>query len=226
MIIRFLHARRVFPALGGALAFLLAGCGLETPGDAAPPADDEAYYLPFAAGTTHWVGQGNFGAFNLSSHQDQYAIDFVMPLDTAVLAARAGEVVVVRDDCPNVNCPFTPDTCCGNYVRVRHADGTVALYLHLRQGGSCVQVGQHVQRGDAIARSGNTGRSLAPHLHFSVFAAPNRPGGGSHGPSKNRSIEVRFADIGNRVPVWLVPFRSGNSLGVDSCAPGSEAVTK
>ncbi|MGE0480626.1 MAG: M23 family metallopeptidase, partial [Phycisphaerae bacterium] len=94
-----------------------------------PPADDaEAYYLPFEAGTARTVGQGNFGVAGLGSHADNYAIDFIMPADTPVLAARRGVVVDVRADCPDVNCPFDPERCCGNFVRVRHDDGTTAIY--------------------------------------------------------------------------------------------------
>lgn len=201
------------------LMLALSGCtgiGGEAP---PPPVDDaDAYYLPFEAGTARTVGQSNFGVAGLGSHADNYAIDFIMPTDTPVLAARRGVVVDVRADCPDVNCPFDPERCCGNFVRVRHDDGTIAIYLHLRYAGVCVRRGDVVARGDVLARSGNTGRSLGPHLHFAVFAAPGETGSGSRGPSTNGSMEVRFADVGaDGVPAFLVPYRSRNEIGFDWC---------
>ncbi|KAG5186676.1 hypothetical protein JKP88DRAFT_353910 [Tribonema minus] len=43
-----------------------------------------------------------------------------------------------------------------------------ARYYHLAAGSACVWVGQRVEAGDIIARSGNTGYSSTPHLHFDV----------------------------------------------------------
>ena len=49
---------------------------------------------------------------------------------------------------------------------IDHGNGYETLYGHL----SSIQVrkGQHVRRGDIIALSGDTGLSLAPHLHYEV----------------------------------------------------------
>jgi murein DD-endopeptidase MepM/ murein hydrolase activator NlpD len=46
----------------------------------------------------------------------------------------------------------------------------MALYAHLETGGVLVRIGQRVRRGQTIGRSGNTGHSTAPHLHFVVQA--------------------------------------------------------
>lgn len=52
----------------------------------------------------------------------------------------------------------------GNYIKVKHDDGTIALYAHLKKGSSFNQ-GTKVSVGQTIARIGNTGNSTGPHLH-------------------------------------------------------------
>ena len=54
----------------------------------------------------------------------------------------------------------------GNVVRIRHEDGKRTLYAHLAS--SSVEVGEWVDRGEAIARAGCTGSCTGPHLHFEV----------------------------------------------------------
>ncbi|MNC55834.1 Murein DD-endopeptidase MepM [compost metagenome] len=86
-----------------------------------------------------------------------------MPEGTPILAARDGMVVATLNNqagaAPNPG---------GNHVRILHDDGTMGVYLHLQQGSVQVGVGQRVRAGAPIARSGNTGRSSGPHLHFVV----------------------------------------------------------
>jgi murein DD-endopeptidase MepM/ murein hydrolase activator NlpD len=53
-------------------------------------------------------------------------------------------------------------------VFIEHVDGTVGRYFHLTRSGADVSVGQQVASGQRIGRSGNSGNSSAPHLHFDV----------------------------------------------------------
>jgi murein DD-endopeptidase MepM/ murein hydrolase activator NlpD len=55
----------------------------------------------------------------------------------------------------------------GNYVKLDHGDGFVTLYGHCSE--LLVSEGDHVQRGDLIARVGSTGMSTGPHLHFELI---------------------------------------------------------
>ena len=50
--------------------------------------------------------------------------------------------------------------------------GRYALYAHLRAGSIKVKPGDRVKLGQVMAHVGNSGNTLAPHLHFHVMDAP------------------------------------------------------
>jgi murein DD-endopeptidase MepM/ murein hydrolase activator NlpD len=74
---------------------------------------------------------------------------------TPIRAAGGGTVVEVGDDAKY-----------GKFVRLEHRDGYETLYAHASQ--ILVKHGERIPSGRAIALSGNTGQSTAPHLHFEV----------------------------------------------------------
>ena len=129
--------------------------------------DSYVYQLPYAPGVKYKVTQGYNGKFSHTG-ANQYATDWQMPEGTLVLAARGGVVVRVKDDSDRGGSSMDYDRY-NNYVLIRHDDGTLGHYCHLRKGGCLVKVGQNVAPGDPIAHSGNTGFSSGPHLHFCVF---------------------------------------------------------
>ncbi len=55
----------------------------------------------------------------------------------------------------------------GNVVVIAHPGGYKTLYAHLSR--VIVRRGQYVKQGQMIAKSGNTGRSTGPHLHFEIM---------------------------------------------------------
>ena len=54
----------------------------------------------------------------------------------------------------------------GKHIRVDHGFGYVSIYAHLDKYN--VKRGQKVKRGEIIGFVGNTGRSVAPHLHYEI----------------------------------------------------------
>jgi murein DD-endopeptidase MepM/ murein hydrolase activator NlpD len=124
------------------------------------------YRLPYAAGATFPVTQSCYGSFTHHGSA-RFAIDFLMPVNTPIHAAREGQIVDLKEDSSTGGATgnYRND---GNYIVVKHEDGTLAQYFHLRQGGAEVTLGQTVKRGELIGYSGNTGQSTAPHLHFDV----------------------------------------------------------
>lgn len=67
----------------------------------------------------------------------------------------------------------------GNYVKIKHNDGTYTLYAHLKDGIK-VKTGQNVKQGDQVGNMGNTGKSYGNHLHYEVYV-----GGASTSNRKN-----------------------------------------
>ena len=135
------------------------------------PNDSFVYQLPFPAGDKFKVTQGYNGTFSHTG-ANQYAIDWKMPEGTPVRAARGGLVVKVKDD-SNTGGPSMDYDKFNNYVIIRHDDGTLAQYCHLKKGGCVVIPGQVVTTGQLIAHSGNTGFTSGAHLHFCVFKTKN-----------------------------------------------------
>ncbi|HEX2825550.1 MAG TPA: M23 family metallopeptidase [Burkholderiales bacterium] len=133
-------------------------------------AQDEGavYRLPFEEGHAFVVSQAHGG--KLTSHNNRenlYAVDFAMPIGSAVTAARDGVVVDVtlRHREGGFSMSYIDKA---NTVAIVHDDGTVAEYAHLSPGAEIVKPGQRVHAGDLIGYSGNTGYSSGPHLHFIV----------------------------------------------------------
>lgn len=120
------------------------------------------YPLPWRGGPFR-LTQGANGKYSHFTPKSRYALDIAMPVGTPIVAARAG--VVVKTENQQSGRGNNP---AGNFVRILHDDGTMGVYLHLQKGSVSVNEGQHVAQGSLLARSGNTGNSTGPHLHFVV----------------------------------------------------------
>ena len=204
-----------------ALAITLAGCIADD--TATPPAEQRrgvaslalttGFRLPLRCEVATTVTQGNQTSF---SHVGEaaYGFDFGVPLDTVLVAARAGRVTFARNDVkPGNPCYSSGGPSCVstlNYVTIDHGDGSSTLYAHLDA--TRVTVGQTVRQGDVIGLSGGTGWSTGPHTHLQrqkncgVFVC--------------QSIPMAFEDVpGDGVPVSGQAVKSRNGCDAD-CALG------
>ncbi len=88
----------------------------------------------------------------LTSHQ---GVDYAIPEGSRVFATADGKVKEVRRSSTH-----------GQTIIIDHGNGYETSYSHLQR--ISVVRNQQVRRGDIIALSGDTGLSLAPHLHYEV----------------------------------------------------------
>lgn len=128
--------------------------------------DDSSYVytLPFERKKKVFLIQAYDSKF---SHKDEKALDFKVKKGTKVCAARDGMVTGIRKDSDKGG--LKPENISdGNYIIIKHNDGSVAWYWHLLKEGVMVNEGDTVKTGQVIGLSGNTGYSAFPHLHFEV----------------------------------------------------------
>lgn len=122
------------------------------------------YNLPFEQGKKVFLVQGYESLF---SHKGLRALDFKVRTGTRVCAARGGLVIAIRKDSDKHG--LKPENLTdGNYIFIRHDDGSEANYWHFKKDGVMVNTGDTVTAGQVIGLSGNTGYSAFPHLHFEV----------------------------------------------------------
>jgi murein DD-endopeptidase MepM/ murein hydrolase activator NlpD len=132
--------------------------------------NDADYAMPFGPGR-YVVMQGPRGTYShFAGSGSENAVDWDVAEGTTVCAARGGRVVGLRDD-STVSGPDPKYRPLGNYVIIKHIDGTFADYHHLKTGGALVKIGDDVTVGQSIGLSGQTGLASKPHLHFMVFQA-------------------------------------------------------
>jgi len=149
------------------------------------------YSLPFQNNKKVFLIQGYNSKM---SHKGEYALDFKVKKKTKVCAARDGIVVASRGDSDKGG--LKPENLSdGNYVSIKHSDGSVAHYWHLSKNGALVNVGDTIKKGQLIGLSGNTGYSAFPHLHFEVVGYDNK--------GNYRQLTTRFNT--NKGIVYLRP---------------------
>jgi hypothetical protein len=159
---------------------------------------------------------------------ERYAIDWIqsddqghilLPDDTTrltdfpaygkpIFSVANGKVVKVVDKYPDVkpgvlDQDLTFKDAVGNHVIVDIGGGRYAFYAHLKPGSITVAPGDHVRRGQQIARLGNSGNTSAPHLHFHVMDAPLALGADHNLPYVFDSFTYRGRFEADGTPVLL-----------------------
>jgi len=99
---------------------------------------------------------------------------FVAIFGAPVLAVADGVVSATTDGLPEQTPGKYPARISlkdadGNSMILDLGDGCYALYAHMQPGSLRVHPGDKVRRGQVIGLVGNTGNSVAPHLHFQVM---------------------------------------------------------
>ncbi|MGA9212702.1 M23 family metallopeptidase [Kaistella sp.] len=96
---------------------------------------------------------------NAPSEKDQLkfhkGLDIAVAHGSDVRSAASGKVIFAGEKSGYGNC-----------VIISHGNGLDTLYAHLSQ--ILVKTNEVVKVNDVIAKSGNTGRSTGPHLHYEV----------------------------------------------------------
>ena len=87
-----------------------------------------------------------------------YGIDISVPQGSPVVASAAGRIL-----------KRAYSTSYGHHVIISHpASETETLYAHLSEIDDTIRRGREIKRGERIGLSGNSGHSVAPHVHFEV----------------------------------------------------------
>jgi murein DD-endopeptidase MepM/ murein hydrolase activator NlpD len=111
--------------------------------------------LPVAAGYTIAARFGQVGIWS----RYHTGFDFSAPVGTPLRASAAGVVT---------NAGIGPASgWAGNYVAIKHADGTHSMLSHMST--VSVQVGQTVDACQNVGAIGMTGRTFGAHVHFEVY---------------------------------------------------------
>jgi len=197
--------RQIVLVLASLILFLAPALPAAAEAPSASPYNGSPFYLPWPAGRTYRVLQGNNSVASTHYGIDAWAWDFWMPVGTLLLAPRDSIVSMTKSDSNTGGFNFNYGLL-ANYLVINHMDGTQSIFFHLMYNGVLVQPGQRVVRGQPVAYSGDTGFAGGPHLHYAVeeYGTYNR---------ETPSVPAAFADVAwwDGVPLTGRWYTSGNA---------------
>ena len=92
----------------------------------------------------------------LHKQENHNGLDIAVPEGTDVIAVKSGTVTEVRTSATY-----------GKVLEYETKDGYTVMYAHLSK--VLVKQGEEIKQGQVVAKSGNTGLSTGPHLHYSLW---------------------------------------------------------
>ena len=143
-------------------------------------ADAVRFRRPFRPDTTlsaafdnnRGPGLRDYGC-NGNTYENHRGTDFRLYFND-VLAMAPATVVATNNGCSNYG--SLANFCgggCGNYVKLRFANGTEAQHCHMQLNSIVVRTGQRVTCGQKLGVSASSGRSTGPHLHITYIVSGN-----------------------------------------------------
>lgn len=138
---------------------------LEVVSGVSPPTADDAGGSAQAPGTSSRqmpVSGRATSNFDAHTRRGSAGYDIAAPAGTSILPAAEGVVEEVGTGRTG-----------GNFIRVRHPDGTLTSYMHM-ENRPRFEKGDRVTPSTVIGTVGTTGRSSGPHLHLEVKDASGR----------------------------------------------------
>ncbi len=139
---------------------------------------EEEWYI-FNGGKTHKEGAHHF----ISRGGGRYAYDMVIVrdrkthsgngsknedyycFDKRLNAPADGKIIEVVNNIED-NQPGAIRNNSGNYIIIDHQNGETSIMAHLKKGSILVAVGDTVVKGQEVGKTGNSGNSTEPHLHY------------------------------------------------------------
>ena len=134
-----------------------------------------------------WFWPGNSKKFK--TYDGHRGIDIQDGMNTDVKAAKSGKAYIYNNTCNGKHStdgnytplPVSSGGCTisgcrsstGKCVYILHGDGSATSYMHLNS--ISISNGQYVSQGTIIAKSGTTGPSTGPHLHFEIGYNSSNP---------------------------------------------------
>ena len=171
--------------------------------------------------------------FTGSNYKTQHTgCDFSCSLGNDVYAIADGTVVIATDygctgshyggtpacskgsSCPAAKASSDGKGSYANRICIDHGNGVYSFYAHLSTGTFKVKSGDRVRQGQLIAKTGTSGKSTGPHLHFEI-----RVGGNSTNYAKNpRNYLTKVNPVPNTVTTTPSIWKNSDSYTVGNSA--------